>query len=73
MKSVAAILRERTSDEVRRLSPAERLELAFRLGEQDLAAYCASHGVDRDAALREFQRRRQATRRPSGCMERIIG
>ena len=52
---------------------AERLELAFRLEEQDIAAYCAAHGVDRDAAVREFQRRRQATRQPSGCVERIIG
>lgn len=73
MKSVASILRERTADAVRRMPPAERLELAFRLGEQDLAAYCAAHGVDRDAAVREFQRRRQATRQPSGCVERIIG
>lgn len=72
MKSVASVLRERAADEVRRMSSAERLELAFRLGEQDIAAYCAAHGVDRADALREFQRRRQATRQPSGCMERII-
>ena len=55
------------------MSPAERLELAFRLGDDDLESFRAAHGLDPQAARRLLERRRQATRRPSACLERLIG
>ena len=52
---------------------AERLELAFRLGDEDLEAFRATHGLDRRTAIRLLERRRQATRQPSACLQRLIG
>ena len=51
----------------------KRFELILRLGERGLEVYAQANGVDRETALREFQRRRQAGRRPSKCMSEIIG
>ena len=51
----------------------ERLEIAFALGEEDLARFCEAQDVDRETGLRLLQRRRQAGRRPSKCMEELIG
>ena len=73
MKSVASALRVRTDAEIRRMSPAERVELAFRLGDEAIESLQASHGVDRRTAIRLIERRRQATRRPSACLDRLIG
>ena len=55
------------------MSPAERLDLAFSLGEEDLESFRATHGLDRRTAIRLLERRRQATRQPSACLERLIG
>ena len=57
----------------REMSPAERAELAFRLGDEDLESFRATHGLDRRFAIRLLERRRQATRQPSACLERLIG
>ena len=73
MKSVATVLRTRNDAEVRRMSPAERVELAFRLGDEAIESIRAAHGVDRRTAIRLIERRRQATRRPSACLDRLIG
>ncbi len=73
MKSVASDLRARTDAEIRRMSPAERLELAFRLGDDAVKSLQASRGVDRQTAIRLIERRRQATRQPSACLDRLIG
>ena len=73
MKSVASTLRFRDAAAVRDMSPEERLKLAFRLGEEDLESFRATHGVDRRTAIRLLERRRQATRQPSACLERLIG
>ena len=73
MKSVASALRERTAADVRRLTPAERVELAFRLGDAAIESFRATHGLDRRTAIRLLERRRQATRRPSACLDRLIG
>ena len=72
-KSVASALRRRDADAVRAMPLAERLELAFRLGDKDLEAFRASHGLDRRTAIRLLERRRQTTRQPSGCIQRLIG
>ena len=73
MKSVASALRVRDVTSVRDMSPVERLDLAFRLGEEDLESFRATHGLDRRTAIRLLERRRQATRQPSACLERLIG
>ena len=73
MKSVASVLRERTAADIRRLTPAERVELALRLGDEAIESFRAAGGVDRGTAIRLLERRRQATRRPSACLDRLIG
>lgn len=73
MIPMAADLRARADAEVRALSPAERLALAFRLGDEDLESFRAAHGLDPRAAMRLLERRRQATRQPSACLDRLIG
>lgn len=55
------------------MTPGERLELAFRLGDEDLESFQAAHDLDRRTAIRLLERRRQATRQPSACLERLIG
>lgn len=73
MLPMVADLRARADAEVRALSPAERLALAFRLGDEDLESFRAAHGLDPRAAMRLLERRRQATRQPSACLDRLIG
>jgi hypothetical protein len=73
MASVADQLRREDAERLARLSAGQRLELAFALGDADADAYCRSHGVDRRAAIRVFQRQRQRGRNPSRCMIAIIG
>lgn len=73
MKSVASMLRARDAAFAREMEPAERLDLAFRLGDEDLESFRATEGLDRRTAIRLLERRRQATRQPSACLERLIG
>lgn len=73
MTPTVADLRVRDAAEVRAMSPAERIELAFRLGDDDLETFRAAHGLDPQTARRLLERRRQATRQPSACLERLIG
>lgn len=73
MGSVADQLRQRDRQRVLEMPVEERIELALRLGEEALEAFAAAQGVDRATAVRLLQRRRQAGRRPSRCMEEIIG
>jgi hypothetical protein len=68
MGSVADEVRERDRQAVQQLSAAERIALAFRLGELDLEIFCASHGLDRGTGLRRLRQRRQQGRTPSACM-----
>ena len=73
MRSVADELRARDREALLKLSFEERLEIAFALGEEDLTRFCEAQGVDRETGIRLLQRRRQAGRRPSKCMENLIG
>ena len=73
MRSVADDLRKIDREAVLKLSVEERIELAFRLGDEDLALFCQTQGVDRETAIRLLQRRRQAGRTPSKCMSDLIG
>lgn len=73
MHSVADDLRDRHRQEIRQLSTEERLEQAFRLGEEGLEMFRQANGLDRETAIRLLQRRRQAGRTPSRCMSDLIG
>lgn len=73
MRSVADDLREELQEEVLRLSFEERMALALRLGERGLEMFCQASGLDRETAIRELQRQRQASRTPSKCMSELIG
>lgn len=73
MRSVADEFRERDREAILKLSPEERIELALKLGDDDLAILCQTQGIDRETAIRLIQRRRQAGRTPSACMDALIG
>jgi hypothetical protein len=73
MRSVADDLRDELQEEVLRLSFEKRMALALRLGERGLELFQEATGLDREAAIRELQRQRQAGRAPSKCMSELIG
>ena len=57
------------ADRLARMSPAERVELAFKLGEQGLDEYMAMHGVDRRTAISRIRATRRLGRRPSASAD----
>jgi hypothetical protein len=65
MSTLAAFLRERAADDVRRLEPDERVRLALVLGDDDLRLYCESSGIAVEEARRKLMAGRQAGRRLS--------
>lgn len=73
MRSVADDLRDELQNEVLRLPFEERVALVLQLGERGLEIFCQANGLDRETAIRELQRQRQASRTPSKCMSEIIG
>jgi hypothetical protein len=56
-------------EEMRALSPAERVRIAFGLGERDLLAMMAATGLTREEAMKRIRATRRAGRRPSKCMD----
>jgi len=70
MRSVADDLREELRERVRRLPVRERMALAFRLGDEDLARLMRAQGLTRDAALAVLTRARSAGRRASKVNDR---
>jgi hypothetical protein len=46
-------------------TPAERIELAFSIGEEDLVLYAAANGLTREEALSRIRIERQSGRRYS--------
>jgi hypothetical protein len=73
MGSVIDDLRRRDREAFADLPAEERLRRVFELGEIGLEAFRQAQGVDRRTAIRLLQRRRQAGRTPSKCMEELIG
>ena len=73
MRSVADDLRDELQDEALRLPFEERMALVLRLGERGLELFRQANGLDRETAIRELQRQRQAGRTPSKCMSELIG
>ncbi|NOT45462.1 MAG: hypothetical protein HOP14_12745 [Acidobacteria bacterium] len=66
-------MRSRTANEtdaerqarVLQMTPAERVALAMRLGEEGLAAYMVMHNVTRATAIAQIKARRRLGRRVS--------
>ena len=75
MRSVLDALKDEERRALAVMTPAERLALALRLGARDLETFRLAHDppLDHDTADRLLRRRRQAGRRPSGCLEELIG
>lgn len=72
MSRVADQMRREELARHARMTPAERMVEAFRLGQEAITAYAAAHGVDRDEARRRLERAAQVGRRPSRVMLEII-
>lgn len=70
MRSVADDLRDELRERVRRLPAQERVALAFRLGDEDLARLMHAQGLTREAAMTVLARARAAGRRPSKANDR---
>lgn len=62
MRSVADTLREASRRRVARLTPVERVQLAWALGDADVALMCSAQGISADDARRRIARSRQAGR-----------
>jgi hypothetical protein len=62
---VADDLRERTIGRVLALPVAERIAIAFQLGDDDLALYVRASGLEPDEARRRLRARRHTGRTPS--------
>lgn len=62
MRSLADGLRSELSATVARLSIPERIELALRLGDEDVARYQSAHNVDEATARRALRRARAVGR-----------
>ena len=70
MKSkLAERLKEEQRERFARMTPAERVALTERLGEEGLAEVMSVNRLDRAAALRLIRRSRQLGRRYSRCLD----
>lgn len=65
MRSVADDLRAETRAQLTALEPAERLRLAFQLGDADVAALGGARGLTIDEAAAVFSTSRSVGRVPS--------
>ena len=69
MPSVADALRREQREALARLTPAERLQMAFDLGDADLAVLAANQGLSPEDARRAARARRASGRRRAPCLE----
>ena len=53
------------------MTPDERLELAFRLGDEAVANYASANSVDEETARRILMKQSHAGRRRSRCHEEL--
>ena len=66
---LAGEMKEEQRGRFARMTPAERVALAGKLGEEGLAEYMTSNRVDRRTAIRAIRQSRRAGRRPSRCLD----
>jgi hypothetical protein len=69
VRSVADDLRARTVARVLAMPVSDRIELALRLGDDDLALFLRTRGMTRDAALHVLRAQRQRERTPSASAQ----
>jgi hypothetical protein len=67
---LAAYLRDRAAEDIRRMDPQTRMRVALELGDDDLARYCAVTGLDPVEGRARLMRQRQMGRRPSASAQR---
>jgi hypothetical protein len=67
--AMAGELARRRQERLARMTPAECVLLAIRMGEEGLASYMATHGVDRATAVARIKATRRMGRRPSGSAD----
>ena len=67
--AVAHAVSQEQRDRLAAMTPAERVALAVRLGEEGLASYMATHGVDRPSAIARVRATRRVGRRPSASAD----
>ena len=70
--SVTDRLRHAQRERVASLSPGERVRLALELGRRDLELYALRCGIPPLEVRRAVERRAQARRRRSGCLEALL-
>ncbi len=70
MKSVAEEAKADQLRKVEAMSVDERVRLALRLGDDDLAILCSVQGLTREEAISRIRRQRQIGRASSACMDR---
>ena len=75
MPRVADLLRTEERRALAELEPGERVKLALQLGARDLESFRLAQDPPLDAveADRVLRRRRQQARRPSRCVQELIG
>ncbi|MGZ8797746.1 MAG: hypothetical protein ACXW2Q_11430 [Thermoanaerobaculia bacterium] len=66
---LAEELRKEQRERFARMTPAERVALTERLGEEGLAEYMSANCLDRFAAIKAIKQSRRLGRRPSRCLD----
>ena len=51
------------------MTPAERVAIGVRLGEEALAEFMSANSIDRAEAMQRIRRSRRVGRRPSKCLD----
>jgi hypothetical protein len=64
---VASEIRRRQFERFAAMTPAERVALAMRLGEEGLTSYMTAHGVDRRTAIARIKETHRMGRGLSRC------
>ena len=67
--AVAHAVSEEQREQLAAMTPAERVALAVRLGEEGIASYMAMHGLDRQTAIARIRATRRVGRRPSASAD----
>jgi hypothetical protein len=67
--AVAHAVSQAQREQLAAMSPAERVALAVRLGEEGIASYMATHGLDRQTAIARIRATRRVGRRPSSSAD----
>lgn len=69
---VAEQLRQEQVEQLRRMTPSQRVALALDLGERGLQVYMAGQKMIRAAAVKAIRQSRQLGRRYSRCMDESL-